>query len=63
MNAKQNSFQNAFQNASRLESFFYNEIQFPMSALAVIVICVMVFFLLRSEARNRALLERLLNNS
>ncbi len=60
MNSKQNAFQDAFQNASELQSFTYNEIGNQTSIWLVLVLAlIMLFALLRSEARARTLLERL----
>ena len=60
MNAKQDHFQNAFQNAGQLQSFSYNEIGNQTSTwLVLIVMAIMLFALLRSEARGRALVEKL----
>ena len=60
MNTKQNSFQNAFQNASQLQSFNYNEIGNQTSTWLVLILAlVMLFAFLRSEARTRAVLEKI----
>ena len=59
MNAKQNSFQNAFQHASQLQNFNYTEIGNQTSiTLVLILVMILVFALLRSEARYRKLLEQ-----
>jgi len=60
MNAKQQTFQDAFQNAQQLRSFTYQEIGNQTSIWLVLILAlIMLIVLLRSEARNRALLERL----
>ena len=60
MNSKQNYFQNAFQNAGQLQSFTYNEIGNQTSTWLVLILAlVMLFALLRSQAANRALMEKL----
>ena len=60
MNAKQQMFQDAFQNDSQLQSFTYNEIGNQTSTWLVLILAlIMLIALLRSEARTRALLERL----
>ena len=60
MNAKQNYFQNAFQNAGQLQSFTYNEIGNQTSTWLVLVLALVTLFaLLRSQATNRTLVERL----
>ena len=60
MNARQNSFQNAFQNASQLQSFNYNEIGNQSSTWLVLILAlILLFALMRSEARYRSLMERL----
>ncbi len=60
MNAKQQTFQDAFQNNRQLRSFAYNEIGNQTSTWLVLILAlILVIALLRSEARTRALLERL----
>ena len=60
MNAKQQTFQDAFQNARQLRSFSYNEIGNQTSTWLVLILAlIMLIVLLRSEARTRAVLERL----
>jgi len=64
MNAKQQTFQNAFQNDRQLRSFTYNEIGNQTSTWLVLILAlIMLIALLRSEARTRALLERLIQTS
>ena len=65
MNTKQNNyFQNAFQNARQLQSFSYSEIGNQTSTWLVLILAlIMLIALLRSEARTRALLERLIQTS
>jgi hypothetical protein len=65
MNTKQNNyFQNAFQNARQLQSFSYSEIGNQTSTWLVLILAlIMLITLLRSEARTRALLERLAQTS
>jgi hypothetical protein len=64
MNAKQNHFQNAFQNASQLQSFSYNEIGNQTSIwFALLLLLILFIALMRSEARTRALLEKLIQVS
>jgi hypothetical protein len=63
MNSKQNYFQNAFQNAGQLQSFSYNDIGNQSSTWLVLILALVMFIaLLRSEACNRALIERLAKN-
>jgi hypothetical protein len=60
MNTKQQMFQNAFQNNEQLQSFSYNEVGNETSTWFVLILAlIMLIALLQSEARNRALLERL----
>ena len=60
MNAKQNHFQNAFQNAGQLKSFSYSEIGNQTSTWLVLILAViMLIGLIRSEARNRVMMEQL----
>ena len=65
MNTKQNNyFQNAFQNARQLQSFSYSEIGNQTSTWLVLILALVILIaLLRSEARTRALLERLTQTS
>jgi hypothetical protein len=60
MNSRQNSFQNAFTNAAQLQSFSYNEIGNQSSTWLVLILAlILLFALLRSEARTRSLVKRL----
>ena len=60
MNAKQQMFQDAIQNGSQLQSFTYNEIANQSSTWLVLILAlILLIALLLSEARSRALLERL----
>jgi len=60
MNAKQQMFQDAFQNDNQLQSFHYKEVGNQSSTWLVLILAlVMLIALLRSEARTRALLEKM----
>ena len=62
--AKQNAFQNAFQHADKLESFSYAEIGNESATFVVLILVfVLLVALLRSEARYRSLLERMLSKT
>jgi hypothetical protein len=60
MNSRQNTFQNAFQNTPQLQSFSYSEIGNQSSTWLVLILAlILLFALLRSEARTRSLVKRL----
>jgi hypothetical protein len=63
---KQNACQNAFQNAGQLQSFSYTntEVGNQTSTFLVLILAfVLLFALLRSEARCRSLAERRIDQS